>query len=320
MNTTFSIFTLEAFLFSLLFSVAAFVLGSIVGAAKSEGRRAPLRGMEAALAALGGSWLARIFIGLLLKAGGGTAGAGLAVGWGFFLWPGAVDTVLKIFGADPVLTTPEALLWFASVVGCFAGMMDGLWRIHRWRGPGAVTFLADMTWGLAGTTNGCLFHLFNFAWAGHPDEPRHGAHRYRSGFRFKRDFAVTQGAVMSGMQSAYGDNPPGSSLFRHEGTHVLQNRIFGPLFTLTYLGWMAVLLLPSLIAGAASRLASVADAIQWWCYYDNPWEVWAYQLGGSRSHPSTFLCWSIPVAVVFGALFALFALGMTVLVVVKVWG
>jgi hypothetical protein len=298
----------------------AFTLATLVGLFKAEKSQAPLRGMEAALTALGGAWLARIFIGLLLTAAGGSAGAGLAVGWAFFLWPGAVDTLLKIFGAGPALTTPAALLCFATVVGAFAGMMDGLWRIHRWRGPGALTFLVDMTWGLAGTTNGCLFHLFNFAWAGHANEPRHGAHRYLSGFRFKRNFAVTQGAVMSGMRTDYGDHGPASSLFRHEAVHVLQNRIFGPFFTLTYLGWMAALLLPGLVAGAASRLASIAETIEWWCYYDNPWEVWAYQVGGSRSHPSRFLCWSIPVAVASAAAFGLFAFIMTALTVVHVWG
>jgi hypothetical protein len=125
---------------------------------------------------------------------------------------------------------------------------------------------------------------------------------------------------MSGMRTDHGDHTPGSSLYRHEAVHVLQNRVFGPFFTLTYLGWMVVLVLPSLIAGAASRLASIGDTIQWWCYYDNPWEVWAYQVGGSRSNSSAFLCWSVPLAVALGAVFALLALGLTVLIVVQVWG
>jgi hypothetical protein len=200
-------------------------------------------------------------------------------------------------------------------------MMDGLWRIHRWRGLGVLTFLSDVTWGLAGSTNGCLFHIVNNFWAGHPDEPRNGAHRYFSGFRFKPGFAVTQGAVMSGMRIDGTDYGPGSDLYRHESIHVLQNRIFGPLFTLTYLGWMAVLLLPALIAGLASRQVSVGDAIQWWCYYDNPWEVWAYGVANptSRQDTSALLCWSVPLAGVMAGLFFTPALGLSVWLVAAVW-
>lgn len=35
-----------------------------------------------------------------------------------------------------VLTQPETLLWIANVVGAFAGMMDGLYRIHNFGGLG----------------------------------------------------------------------------------------------------------------------------------------------------------------------------------------
>lgn len=313
------IFELAPLLFLLAFSVGAFVLSLCVGLLKMRepAGQAALRGMESALLALFGGLVARAFISILMGAASNSPGAGLAVGWGFFLWPGAVDTIAKIFGSGPVLTTPAALMWMASGVGAFTGMMDGLWQTHRWRGPGALTFLADITWGLAGATNGCLFHLFNFAWATHACEPRSGAHRYESGFRFMSGYAVTQGSVMSNM----GDNGPADapSLFAHEATHVLQNRVFGPLFTLTYLGWMAVLLLPGLITGLCSRVLHVFETLQWWCYYDNPWEVWAYRNGGARSDPNAVLCWGLPVALPLGLVFLVGALALEILVVASVW-
>jgi hypothetical protein len=152
-------------------------------------------------------------------------------------------------------------------------MIDGLWRIHRWKGIGTLAFLLDVTWGLAGTTNACLLHFFNLAWAGHADEPRRGAHRYRRGFAFKKGFALTQGAVMSNT-----DSGPGSALYAHERVHVWQNRTFGPLYTLTYLGWMLLMFIPGIIAGIVAR-AGVGTGIERYCYFNNPWEAWAYRTG-----------------------------------------
>lgn len=82
-------------------------------------------------------------------------------------------------------------------MGYFAGLMDGMWWIHDWKGPGVLTFLLDYIWGLAGTTIGALLHLVDLFWGDHVDEPRHGAHRYESGFRFKANYAVTLGSVLS---------------------------------------------------------------------------------------------------------------------------
>ena len=305
------IFATEALVIGGLAALAGMALGTVVGLVKKEGGAAFWRGLEAAVLAILGGLISRCFISILLGTGGDGRGAGLAVGWGFFLWPGGIDTIIALFGGGPVLTTQTCLLGLASIVGSFTGLMDGVGRIRRWKGTGALTFVADITWGLAGSTNGCLFHLFNNFWAGYQDETetspdyRPGAHRYSSGFRFKTDFAVTQGAVMSNM----GTNGPGSTLHNHESIHVLQNRIFGPVFTLGYLGWMAILLVPALIAGLVSRDpdVTVSETILWWCYYDNPWEVWAYTAANptDRQHSKGLLCWSVAAAVVFAVPFYL---------------
>jgi len=312
------VFALDAFLIAGGFALGGFTIGLILGLVKGEGgRAAALRGLESAVLALVGGFISRFFISGLLAAGGNTPGTGLAIGWAFFLWPGGVDTIVKLATGSPLLTTPAALLILASLVGSAAGMMDGLRRIHRWKGAGVITFLSDITWGLAGTTNGCLFHLVNFLWASHRDEARHGAHSYQSGFRFMPDYAVTQGSVMSNM----GGNGPDSSLFRHESIHVLQNRIFGPFFTLTYLGWMAVLALPALIAGLIMREVGVFKSMMWWCYYDCPWEVWAYGVAnpGSRQDPRGVLCWSLPLAVIMTVVILAPTMGLSALLVAHVW-
>ena len=93
---------------------------------------------------------------------------------------------------------------------------------------------------------------------------------------------------MSNLKRDSSDN-----LWHHENTHVWQNRGFGPLFTLTYVGWMVILFIPSLIVAAISR-ANLGDTIMALCYYNNPWEVWAYKIGGWRN---PFMAWSDPVVI-----------------------
>jgi len=69
------------------------------------------------------------------------------IGWGFFLWPGAIDTVPWLLGKS-VFTTPGSLLWIAGIVGACNRAMNGFWRIHRWKGLGWLSFPLDVTWGL----------------------------------------------------------------------------------------------------------------------------------------------------------------------------
>jgi len=291
-------------LFLLVAGVVAFAIGMGVGSfgLSDTPGAAALRGLEAALLAVIGGLLARSFIALLLSSGQDPSAAQIAIGWGFFIVPGAVDSVAKLATGD-VVTSPEVLLWMGTVVGAFTGMMNGCWQIHDWKGIGWLAFPLDVTWGLAGATTGSLLHIINFAWAGHGDETRYDAHRYNSGMCFKAGFALTQGPVMSNLSDG-----PGAPLYHHERTHVWQNRAFGPLFSLSYLGWMAVWLIPGIIAAIVTR---DAEAIQSWCYYNNPWETWAYLVGaGPRTgrHPLIWgdlviLLLSIPF---FGGLISLF--------------
>ncbi len=239
------------------------------------------RGLETLLLAVAGGLLARGFIGLLVDLAGGGQTAVTATGLLFLIWPGALNLAAAPFGSAPV--GREALLHIAFAVGALTGGFDGAWSIHRWRREGAPAFLLDVTWGLAGSSNAVLLHLINLGWGRHARgeaETRCGAHRYECGFAPGPGFAFTQGSVMSNTQGA----GPASDLFAHEQVHIWQSRIAGPLFWLTYIGWQ-VIAAPLAVAAALILRRPVGRTVQWWAYYNNPWEVMAY----GRANPQVRL-------------------------------
>jgi hypothetical protein len=266
------------------FAGAAFLIG-LLGAIlrHDDAGTVFLSAVEAAVLAFVGGLVARSFISLLLWTARDSDNVSFLLGWAFFLWPGVIDTVPKLVGKKQYATRPIVLLWIATSVGAFTGMMDGMWQTHDWVGPGVVAFALDETWGLAGTTQGDLLHVVNFTWGDHvTNERRSDAHRYQKGFAVKSGFAFTQGAVMSSNQA-----PIGSPLFSHENTHVWQNRLFGPVFILSYIVWLILFLLPGLVYGAVSSTVSVGQAIERFSYLSNPWEAWAYAVQGV-DRPATF--------------------------------
>lgn len=262
---------------------------------------------EAALLGVLGAALSSSFIAFLLEAADQPALATHVVGWAFFLWPGVVDSLALLIGGAPVVS-PHALIGLGGSVGALTGAMDGFWGIHRWRREGAASFVADLTWGLAGTTQGCLVHLVNLGWGQHVGDRRLGAHRYDRGFAFRPDYAVTLGSVCGNLRGPSGD------LLAHEYMHVLQNRWFGPLYTLTYAGWMVVFLIPASVWGLTQ--GAVGRVVKAWCYDNNPWEWWAYRHGGGRD-PA--LVWSERVFRAVALSFFLGVLTLSAWVVATAW-
>lgn len=313
-----SVFAIQTLVFLLAAGLVSFLIALSIGQVTlhDSGSAALLRATEAAVLTVLGGLFARAFIAALLSATNHPVRAQVVLGWGFFLVPGAVDSLALLF-VHHVVTTPGFLLWMAMVVGAFTGMMNGLWQIHDWKGLGWLAFPLDVTWGLAGATTGALLHLIDSIITKHGLETRQDAHRYEGGARFKGRFALTQGAVMSNLTvEPSGPGVAHDSLYYHERTHVWQNRIFGPLFSLTYLGWMAVWLIPGLIAAMATK---DAEAIQSWCYYNNPWETWAYLVGaGPRTgrHP---LIWSELAILLVSIPFSLGVIALFVWIAGKVW-
>jgi hypothetical protein len=310
-----SVFAGSALVVVGVFAAVGAISGGILGAV--IGSRAPRRAIEGALLAFIGGLVARLFIYLMLSAGNHSPGANLMIGWAFLLWPGAIDTVARLFGG-PVFTTPDTMMWIATAVGALTGLMSGIRLIYNWGAAGIPSFLLDITWGMAGSTNGCLLHLFNLLFGKHSGDEGTEAHRYQSGFHVPGHptFAFTQGAVMSNLADS-----PGKPLYRHELTHVWQNRFAGPLYTMSYLGWMAVIFIPGLIAGAAR--AGVGQGIEQWCYFNNPWEAWGYKVqhnhgGGTRTSFGTMV-WSDALVLGISIPFFLLFLGFFAAMVSTVW-
>lgn len=272
-----------------------------------------LSAVEAAVLAFVGGLVARSFLSFLLWTGRDAPGVSFILGWAFFLWPGVIDTIPRLLGRQYV-TRPVVLLWIATSVGAFTGMMDGLWQTHQWAGPGVVAFALDETWGLAGSTDGDLIHLVNFTWGDHAvGETRTDAHRYNSGFALQSGFAFTQGAVMSS-----NPRPAGSPVFRHENVHVWQNRAFGPTFILSYIVWFILFLIPGLIYGVASG-AGASPGILGSSYFSQPWETWAYAVQGvNRTGYGPGIWPDLAVGIVSVPFFLLFLAG-AVWIVYRVW-
>jgi len=326
------IFALEAILGSLAFGLAGAIIALIVRLVKGDGAGALWRVLETFLLGTFGAFLARTFVSLMLSLGGDSNAAITVTSLFFFIWPGVVNLISLPFG-DPAIGV-QPLLWIALCVGGLTGVFDGLWATHKWLGLGAVEFLLDVTWGLAGSTNGALMHLINFAWGDHADdgavdewggggttqETRQGAHRYKEGFAIKGGFAFTQGSVMS----STGSHDPSSSLFRHETIHIWQSRLLGPFFWFSYFGWMVITFIPSLIAGLIDSAKRVGEAIMWWTYFNNPWEIMAYGIANptSRTHQtfadgtpiSGWCCWPMPVALGLAIPGVVLLLGLFVLI------
>jgi hypothetical protein len=230
------------------------------------------RSVEAAAAAVLGGGLALGAVAALWWFGDGSDAAALAVGWVLFFVHGAVDSLLALAGMDPLLTRPDVLAASAVAVGATTGGLRGVRATYPRTGAGLVQLGVDSTWALAGSTTGTLLHVANLARGHRQVDERTGAVRFASGLHPPgRDFAVTLGAVLSNC-----DAGPGEALYEHERTHVRQSRLAGPLYLPTYLLWMAVALLPALTVGAVRR--APVPCVEGYCYYSNPWEVWAYRV------------------------------------------
>lgn len=268
--------TVDSALITLAFGVVAFAVGAIYGVLRADGTALKRAGEAAALSVVGGT-LARIVIAALLGIGDLDSTA-LLIGWLFFLIPGAVDTVILLFGGDQTLCTPDVLMGFALAVGCTVGLLNGTLRTYNWSDTkGVPQFVADVTWGLCGSMVACLLTLYNLFAGSRPaaiegDAQRSGANRFPKGWHMPGhdDYAFTQGFTMSNLPDL-----PESALYQHERLHVLQNRVFGPIFTVSYLLWMLVWVIASL-AVAPIRKSKLGKTIEALSYFSNPWETWAY--------------------------------------------
>ena len=169
----------------------------------------------------------------------------------------------------------------AAVVGALSGIISGMTGIYNWRSPtGWIAFISSSSWGLIGTTIGVLLHTVNLFYGSGKKYQRSLSHRkncnvYDGGFGFAH-FAFTQGTVISNLNGHH------EGLLKHETLHVWQSLSFGPLYQGTYVSWLIVGFFVSLILGLfVLNRQGMGRSIMDVAYLDNPWEVWAYSVGGA---------------------------------------
>ena len=331
------VFDTGALVFALIFAGIAAIIAIVIGVVKSDGSRIAFRIFESLALTFLGAILARGFIHLLLASAADVPAASWLVGWGFMIINSILDLFVNLFSriggtGEVFFTRPDVLMWVATFLGAFTGMMGGLWSSYRWDRLGVFAFVLDVTWGLNGMLLSTLLHIINFAWADHSDDVttaatlgdrRRNNHRYRRGVALKPGFALTLGNVMS---NCYGGGNPSPGLWTHENTHVWQNRVFGPFFTLSYLGWFIT---ASLLFGLWAGLArygfprGLMEGPTEVGYLSNPWEVWAYKVGESmgESPRSSYgpLVFSDVVAIITGIIFSIAFIALMVALIAGAW-
>jgi hypothetical protein len=182
--------------------------------------------------------------------------------------------------AGLVVAGPPGAALGAAVAG-FNGLVAGAHGVYDWRTPkGWLAFGSDSSWSLLTTAAGTLLYAVNrlVTRSSPVSDMTRRANRqvHERGFALKRGFALTLGNVISNANpTGRGLNP--SFLSRHEELHIWQSRIFGPLFPLVYVLWGAGGAVLATIVWLRHRDESLASLVETACYYNNPFEYWAYR-------------------------------------------
>lgn len=176
----------------------------------------------------------------------------------------------------------------AIATGASAGLngaFGGYRQVYDWRRvQGWLAFATDSTWGLLGTTLGNVLNLANSAGrrSGYREDfsRRQNRQVFERGAAMKRGFALTHGNVISnastGRESLVEERRP--FIDRHEGLHVWQSRIFGPIYQAVYVVWFAGGAAVGATAWALKReKPKMKKMVETAAYYDNPFEFWAYK-------------------------------------------
>jgi hypothetical protein len=182
------------------------------------------------------------------------------------------------------------LVVVTAVFGLGYGLEAGILTIYDLGSPGGWgMLLLDMTWSLPNTVWGFVVGNLLFWFFGTPsraDSANQGwiAFTGRGGGGFGNGVLQTHGTVNLG----------GSG--QHERMHLLQARLFGPLYlplffasyvvtSVLQLAWTATLGWILKLAGSRPKVAlqpasqSVVKGFFGWIYYYTPFEVWAYAAG-----------------------------------------
>jgi hypothetical protein len=208
---------------------------------------------------------------------------GLADGQKWDSFGTALETGLTTgFGAALGGATP--LGEFGQVMGGINGLFTGTRQTYSLDAEGLASFVLDSTWGIVGTSIGNVLNVVDLIGApssyDQANSKRQNRQVYDRGFAIG-DTAFTQGNVISNLDR--GSPGSGSTILKHERTHILQNRLFGPIYIASSVIWyywsvyyglpIALILWPII---GQDPFSSVRDL----GHGDNPWELWAFSAGG----------------------------------------
>jgi len=198
---------------------------------------------------------------------------------------GAADGFLFNIALDEPLDTIVAIL-IGTIFGALYGLESGLLISYDLNGIGWLELIVDMTWSLPNTVWGFVLGNIIFVFVGNPSRSvsrNRGfiAFSPRGSGSFGNKILQTHGTVNLGGAG------------QHELVHVLQARIFGPLFLPIYFVNYVVNSLLQLIwtatAGVVLYLIKlrdtpyfrppatcVVDGFVGWIYYYTVFEYWGY--------------------------------------------
>ena len=208
---------------------------------------------------------------------------GLADGQGWDSFGTALETGLTTgFGAALGGVVAES---FGGVMGGINGLFTGMRKTYSLDIEGFASFVSDSTWGIIGTSLGNGMNIINLIGAS-PSyrsdlSKRQNRQVYDKGFCFEGKSAFTQGNVISNLKGGGGAN-----ILRHESTHILQNRLLGPVYTYGYALWVAHTYYFAFWVGLVLWPFTGQDPIKSVrnvSYDDNPFELWAYSVQGTDS-------------------------------------
>jgi hypothetical protein len=175
--------------------------------------------------------------------------------------------------------------------GLLYGLEAGILQIYDLNtGLGWVELLIDMTWSLPNTVFGFVFGNLIYVFFGLPSK----ASSQGQGWVVYTPYSSSTTFGNSVLQTLGTINIGGSG--QHERMHLLQARIFGPLylplFALFYiatfliqvlwtamLGWILLLLNVRDTAWFTPPSSSAVSGFWGWIYYATPFELWAYASG-----------------------------------------
>jgi len=207
----------------------------------------------------------------------------------------AVVSVVLVIGVGLVLALALPAITFvlvaviAAVVFAYSLLAGAVGAYDLTKPLGWLCLVIDCTWSLANTIFGAIIGGLVYLIFGNPSTTASKGQNWvsyspRSSTGFGNSVLQTLGPVNLGGAG------------QHERMHLLQARIFGPLylplFAVSYIVTALVQILFTLILGLALKAAHVrtsaclrppsASAVSGffgWIYYATPFEVWAYASG-----------------------------------------